>query len=248
MRGDVVKRRVRVLALAGLVGFLLTGSAQPAEGSPVQSPEVVLGSAAGLAPDGRSVAVNLLAKCPERWTVVETLVTVSQPQASGHASFPLTCTGSFQSFTVTVQSSGAAFLLGEAQATASVLIKRGRTAEAQDSDVVTVEPTVFVDLADTALVQGGGEAVLIDVTAACPVGSSGQQSYVNVSQGQTTSGNGFYVPTCDGQRHTFTVNVQASQGLFQPGGAHGITFAFVQAGGQSFAGIDENTQLQLVVN
>jgi hypothetical protein len=243
VKGDAVSRRVRALVLAGVAGLLAVGGAPPAEARPGQSPTVELHTAAALAPDGQSVALPLLAKCPERWTVVEALVTVSQPQALGQASFPLTCSGSFQSFTVTVQSSGAPFQLGEAQATGSVLIKRGRTEQAQDSQVVTVEPTVFVDIAATALLQGGGEAVLLDVTTACPVGANGQQSYVNVSQGQA-SGNGFYVPTCDGQRHTFTVTVPASQGLFQTGSAGGFTFAFIEAGGNSFSGIDEK-QIQI---
>lgn len=240
MEGDIVWHRVRVFALAAVTGLLVAGGAPSADARPVQSPTVVLGSAAGLAPDGQSVALSLLAECPERWTVVEALVTVSQPQASGQASFPLTCTGAFQLFNVSVQSPGASFQLGEAQATAFVLIKRGRTEQVQESQVVRVEPTVFVDLADTALLEGGGEAVLIDVTTACPVGATGQQSYVNVSQGQA-SGNGFYVPTCDGQRHTVTVRVQASQGLFQVGSARGFTFAFVGGG----SGIDEN-QMQIV--
>ncbi len=67
---------------------------------------------------------------------------------------------------------------------------------------------------------------------------------MNVSQGQT-SGNGTYVPTCDGQRHTVTVRVQASQGSFQPGSAQALTFAFAEAGGNSFSGIDENA-IQIV--
>jgi len=234
-----------MFAFAGLAGFLVAGGALPATARPVQTPTVELGSAAGLAPDGRSVSITVLAQCPERWTVVEALASVSQPQASGQASFPLTCTGSFQSFAVSVPSSGNPFELGEAHASASVLIKRGRTEQAGDSEVVTVEPTVLVDLADKALLQDGGEAVSIDITVACPAGSNGQQSYVNVSQGQSTSGNGVYVPICDGRQHTFTVKVQASEGLFQPGGAHGLTFAFVEAGGQSFSGIDENTQMQI---
>jgi len=88
--------------------------------------------------------------------------------------------------------------------------------------------------------------VLIDVTTACPVGSTGQQSYVNVSQGQA-SGNGFYVPVCDGREHTFTVSVQASQGVFQPGSAQALTFAFVEEGGDSFAGVDDG-QIQIVAS
>ncbi|MGH2651612.1 MAG: hypothetical protein ACRDHS_06250 [Actinomycetota bacterium] len=245
MHGNISQRVCR-FALLGLVGLLLAGGALPAEASPPTPTrlDVQLHSAAGLAPDGQSVFIGLLARCPERWTVLQALVTVSQPQASGDTSFPLTCTGLYQGFPVTVQSSDAPFQLGDAQATAFVLIKRGRTEQAQDSQGVRVEPTVFVDLSDTALIQGGGEAVSIDVTAACPVGSTGQQSYVNVSQGQA-SGNGFYVPVCDGQHHKITVTVQTSQALFQPGSAQALTFAFVEEGGDSFSGVDDG-QIQIV--
>ncbi|MGH3129383.1 MAG: hypothetical protein ACRDNX_01055 [Gaiellaceae bacterium] len=136
-------------------------------------------------------------------------------------------------------SAGGTFELGEAQANASVLIKRGRTERAQDAEVVDVQPTVFVDLADTARLESGGGAVLIDVTTACPVGANGQQSFVNVSQGQT-SGNGSYLPMCDGRRHTFTVRVQASQGVFQAGNAQALTFANIEHGGNGFSGVDES--------
>jgi hypothetical protein len=245
MEGNVISQRVRTLALAAVATLVVIGSAMPAEAIPSSRPTVDLQSAAGLAPDGRSVFVTVLASCPERWTVLQATVTVSQPQASGQGSFPLTCIGSIRSFPVTVQSSGAPFQLGEAQGIAFVLIKRGRTEQAQDSEVLQVDPTVFVDLADTALLEGGGEAVSIDVTVACPVGSNGQQSYVNVSQGQA-SGNGNYVPTCDGQGHTFTVRVQAFQGLFQVGSARALTFAFVEEGGDSFSGVDD-APIQIVV-
>jgi hypothetical protein len=77
------------------------------------------------------------------------------------------------------------------------------------------------------------------------VGANGQQSYVTVSQGQSTSGNGFYTPKCDGQRHTVNLTVTASQGTYQAGIANGFTFAFVEHGGNSFSGIDEN-QIQIV--
>jgi hypothetical protein len=206
--------------------------------------EVVLHTATGLDPDGQTVFVNLIARCPERWTVLESSVTVSQPQASGKGSFPLTCTGLFKSFSVAVPTSGAPFELGEAQATGFVQVKRGRTEQTQDSEVVSVDPIVFVDLAGTALLEAGGGAVLLDVTTACAVGANGQQSYVNVSQGQA-SGNGNYVPVCNGQRHTQSVRVPASQGLYQPGTARGFSFAFVGFGGNSFSGIGER-DIQIV--
>ena len=45
-------------------------------------------------------------------TVVETVVTVSQPQASGRASFSLTCIDQVRMFTVTVPAAGGTFELG----------------------------------------------------------------------------------------------------------------------------------------
>lgn len=246
MQSHMISPRVRAFALTSAVGLLVAGGALPAEARRLSpGPAVELHSAAGLAPDGQSVGVSLLARCPERWTVVDAFVTVSQPQASGAASFPLACTGSFQSFGVTVPSAGAPFELGDAQATASVVIKRGRTEQFGDSDVVRVDPTIFVELAETALLEGGGEAVTIDVTTTCPVGTNGQQSYVNVSQGQA-SGNGTYVPQCDGQEHTDTVGVQASQGVYQPGSAQALTFAFVEHEGNGFSGVDDGP-IQIVV-
>ena len=238
------RRPVRTLALSGVIVLLGAGAAAPAGARPSPGPAVDIQSAAGLAPDGQSMTVQVLASCPERWTVVEALVRVSQSQASGQASFPLMCIGSLRMFTVVVPSDGGTFQLGEAQATASVVSKRGKTARAEDSEVVVVQPTVFVDLADSAQLESGGGAVAIAVTVACPVGAKGQQSYVNVSQGQTT-GNGSYVPVCDGSRHTFTVTVQASQGVYQTGGAQALTFANVEHGGIGFSGVEEQ-QVQIV--
>jgi hypothetical protein len=240
MAGNITSQCIRALALAGMAAVLVLGGALSAEARPASPrPTVELGSAAGLAPDGRSLSVDVIASCPERWIVLEATVTVSQPQASGTAPFPLACTGSAKPFTVIVQSTGAPFRLGGAQASAVVRIQRGRTEQAQDSQIVQVDPTVVVELADTASLVGGGEAVLIDVTAACPIGSNGQESYVNVSQGQAL-GNGTYVPVCDGQRHTFTVRVSAAQGLFRVDSARALTFAFVEEGGDSFSGVDDN--------
>jgi hypothetical protein len=237
MKGAVARPRIHALAVAAAIGLFGAGGA-PAEARESPGPRVDIQSAAWLAPDGQSITVTLLASCPERWTVVEAVVAVSQPQASGQASFPLTCIGSLRSFTVSVPSSGGTFELGDAQANASVVVKRGRTERAQDAEVVDVQPAVFVELADTARLESGGGAVLIDVTTACPVGANGQPSRVNVSQGQA-SGNGSYLPVCDGQRHTVTVRVPASQGVFQLGNAQALTFADVEHEGMSFSGVDD---------
>ncbi|SRR6266508_3499906 len=241
MEGGVARYRVRALILALVIGLLAVGAAAPAGAAPSPAPVVDVQSARGLAPDGASITVQVLASCPERWTVIEAVVAVSQPQASGSASFPLTCIGSLRMFTVVVPSTGGTFQLGEAVANASVTIKRDKTESARDSELIQVQPTVFVDLANTASLESGGGAVSIDVTVACPTGANGQLSYVNVSQGQTTTGNGTYVPVCDGQRHTLTVRVQASQGLYQPGAAQALTFANVEFEGNGVSGVDESS-------
>ena len=237
---------VRPLAVAGLIALLGFVATAPAGARVAPEPEVDIQSVAGLAPDARSIGVQVLVSCPERWTVVEAVVTVSQPGASGQASFPLTCIGSLRMFAVTVPSSGGTFQLGEAQVTASVVISRGRTIRADDSQVVPVQPTVLVELAETAQLESGGGAVVIDVTVACPAGTNGLQSSLVVSQGGQAIGAGTYAPICDGSRRTFTVRVEASQGVYQAGIAQALTFANIEFEGQNFYGIDDDGSLDIV--
>jgi hypothetical protein len=237
----------RTLALVGVIALLVAvAAATPANARVTPAPAVQIQGVAGLAPDGRSIGVQVLASCPERWTVVEAVVRVSQPGASGQASFPLTCIGSMRLFGVTVASASGAFQLGEAQVTASVVIKRGKTARADDSQVVPVQPTVLVELAETAQLESGGGAVVMDVTVACPAGTNGLQSSLVVSQAGQSIGSGTYVPVCDGSAHTFTVRVVASQGLYHTGIAQALTFANVEFGGEIFYGIDDDGVLDIV--
>jgi hypothetical protein len=237
----------RTLALVGTVALLGVVAAAPAGARFQEAPTVDIHSAAGLAPDGRSINVNVLASCPERWTVVEAVVRISQPGGSGQASFPLTCIKSVRSFWVTVPASSGSFQLGSAQVTASVVIKRGKTARADDAEVVTVDPTVLVELAESAQVLDGGAAVLLDVTVACPVGTTGRESGLVVSQAGIVMGSGRYTPICDGASHTFTVRVSSTNGrLYQPGIAQALTFADVEFNGQVFSGVDDDGALELV--
>jgi hypothetical protein len=242
-------RRIGWLAPAVLLVGLVGGGAVPATAAPPRPPVVVLGPAALLAPDGRSLSVEVIARCPTKGTLVEASVTASQPQATGRTSFPLTCDDLLLPRRVTVHSSGAPFTLGEAQATATVTVKRGKLQTAQDSERVLVEPSVEVELADTALLQNGGAALLIDVTVACPVGAIGlDSSDVVIGQDQPgglAAGRATYVPVCDGQPHTFAIGVRTSQGLFRTGSALATTFAAVEAGGNPFLGVDQET-IQIV--
>jgi hypothetical protein len=237
----------RTFALVGLIALLgPTAAVAPAGARVAPRPTVAVQPFAGMAPDGRSIGVQVLASCPERWTVVEAVVTVSQPGAAGRASFPLTCIGSVRSFAVTVPAAGDAFQLGEARVAATVVISRGKTMRADDSLVVPVQPTVLVELADTAQLESGGGAVVIDVTVACPAGTNGLLSSLVVSQAGRSIGSGTYVPICDGSRHTFTVRVEASSGVYEAGIAQALTFANIEHAGQNFYGIDDDGALDLV--
>jgi hypothetical protein len=237
----------RTLALVGVVALLgVVAAAAPAGARVTAGPAVEVQGVAGLAPDGRSIGVQVLASCPERWTVVQAVVSVTQPGASGEASFPLTCIGSMRMFAVSVPSTSGAFQLGSAQLTASVVIKRGKTASADDSQVVPVQPTVLVELAETAQLESGGGAVVTDVAVACPAGTNGLESRLVVSQAGQVMGVGTYTPVCDGSRHTFTVRVQASHGVYQAGIAQALTFADIEFGGEIFSGVDDDGALDIV--
>ncbi len=236
----------RTLALVGVLALLGVLAAAAPAARVTAGPAVQIQGVAGLAPDGRSIGVQVLASCPERWTVVEAVVRVSQPGVSGQASFPLTCIGSMRLFGVTVPSSGGAFQLGSAQVTASVVIKRGKTARADDSQVLTVQPTVLVELAETARLESGGGAVVIDVAVACPAGTTGLESRLVVSQAGRVMGVGTYLPICDGSSHTFTVRVQASDGVYEAGIAQALTFADIEYAGEVFSGVDDDGALDIV--
>jgi hypothetical protein len=149
-------------------------------------------------------------------------------------------------FAVTVPSAGGAFQLGEGQVSASVVISRGRTMRADDSQVVPVQPTVLVELAESAQLEGGGGAVVIDVTVACPAGTSGLRSSLVVSQGGQAMGAGTYAPVCDGSRQTFTVRVEASERVYQAGIAQALTFANIEYRDENFYGIDDDGALDIV--
>ncbi|HWM14472.1 MAG TPA: hypothetical protein VNO56_08330 [Gaiellaceae bacterium] len=245
MKREIARRRARTFALAGVVAVLAAGTAAPAGARPSSGPTVDVQSVAWLAPDGGSVSFQVIASCPERWSVVQAVVAVSQPQASGQASFPLACVGSLRVFNVTVPASSGTFTLGQAQASASVVIQRGKTQRTTDSQLLQVDPAVLVELAESALIESGGGAVTMDLTVACPVGATGLESRLGVSQGETR-GVGTYTPVCDGSRHTFTVRVEATRGVYQAGIAQALTFADVEFDGRFFSGVDDDGALELV--
>jgi hypothetical protein len=231
---------IRALGFAAVLAIAVVGGAAiPAVAAPSGDPTVDLGSSTGLAADGRSITIDVIASCPERWRPVQATVTIMQPQATGQGQIPLfSCDGSAHPFRVTVRSTGGVFRLGSAQATAVVVVERGKTKRAQDSAAIQLDPTVEVRLPGAVALLGGGSALEVGVSTACPLGASGAQSHVSISQGNVV-GSGTFTPVCDGTQHGIGLTVTASQGTFQVGLADGIAEAFVQEGGDTFSGVDQ---------
>jgi hypothetical protein len=233
MGRSYVLRRVHRLALTGLLALVVASTAQPADAGKSQDPAVYLQSV-GVMPDSQAALVRLDVYCSEQQTVVDARVSVVQPQASGEASFSPRCIGR-DIIEVAVPSDGV-FETGQAQVSAVVVFRQGRTREVRDAQVMRVGPIVTVALADEGRLEDGGTALVIDVTVACPVGSTGQQSPVFRYPSQ-----GSYVPTCDGGSHIWGVRLERSQGEWLPGPAVVTAFAHVEEGGDRFTGWDQRT-------
>ena len=247
MRNPLVRHLPRGSALTAVAALLVLVAAAPvAAARPSSPPKVDIQHFANLAPDGRAIGTQVIASCPERWIVVEAVVAVSQSNGSGQASFPLSCTGSLSVFNVIVPATAGTFTLHDAaDVTASVVVRRGKTQQAADAETLAVTPIIGVDLAHTAQLEPGGDAVTIAVGVACPIGTSGLESRLGIFQGQT-SGIGTYVPICDGSPHVFDVRVPASSLTYAAGTAQALTFANVEFEGAAFYGIDDDGALQII--
>ena len=233
MESRHLRRMSRVAIGVVAYGLVVGAPSAHAASAPPNPPTVELGSAATLAPSGRSAAIQVIASCASAQTVREATVTISQPQGSGSGTFSLTCVGSLQSFLVTVESSAAAFMPGDARVSAAVLVGGSRgTEQALDSAVVPMQPSVFVDLAPTARLRAGGAAVIVRVRIACPQGASPAESFVNVGQPQA-GGQGTFFPICDGLTHSLRVRVPTT-GQFVAGPANGAVVGAVEFDDDTF--------------
>jgi hypothetical protein len=236
--GDLVVRRIRLLSLVGLVGLLMAGLAPPASAHRTPLVVEVLPDQASIAPDGGSMSFYITTTCDRSWTIVEARVSAVQPQASGEGSFTPICGRIPYNVGVTVPALTGTFQTGEAQVSAVLVVKQGRTKRDQDSAVLRVRPSVGVQLADQGVLETGGGAFRIDVTVTCPRFSVPLGGQVNVYQ-NPAAGSGTFGPTpCDGLPHTLSVRVVASQGSFQVGNAEAFADASVEEGGDIFTGGD----------
>src|SRR5919108_5304722 len=66
-----ITRRGRTFVLAAALALLVAWTAAPAGARPASEPRVEVQPVAWLAPDGGSMSFQVIASCPERWSVVE---------------------------------------------------------------------------------------------------------------------------------------------------------------------------------
>jgi hypothetical protein len=230
--------RVGQVVVAAVVGVVLLGGAQVAHANPNELTIDVLQDQATLAPDGRSITFGMFVQCDRKSQVLEARATVVQPQASGETTFTPICNRLPTFVEATVPALGGSFVTGQAQVSARLLVREGRTKQVQDAAVVPVRPSVAVVLADQARLTGGGDAVQIDVTVTCPVASIGRGGQVTIYQ-TPVAGTGSIAPTaCDGLPHTVSVTVLANGGLFRAGSAEAFASVTVEEIGELFPGSD----------
>lgn len=230
--------RVGQVVVAAVVGVVLIGGAPAAHANPNELTVDVLQDQATLSPDGRSITFGMFVQCDRKASVVEARATVVQPQASGEATFTPICNRLPTFVQATVPALGVSFVTGEAQVSARLVVREGRTKQVQDAALLRVRPSVSVLLADRAVLTGGGDAVQIDVTVTCPVASTGRGGQVTIYQ-TPVAGAGSIAPTaCDGLPHTQSVPVQAAGGVFRSGAAEAFASATVEDGGEVFPGSD----------
>jgi hypothetical protein len=118
------------------------------------------------------------------------------------------------------------------------IVRNGQQVTTSSTRTISLQPGVTARIADQGQLTGtSGGAVRIAVATACPIGATGQQSSVTVSQG-TAVGRAFFTPTCDRFSHTVVLSITASQGTFHTGSAVGDASVSVGWNGGSFSGTD----------
>jgi hypothetical protein len=235
---------VRVAAVLAAAALVIASAAPvaakpPPKPSPSPSLAVAVAPSGTLAPNGESATVDVSVTCPTGWTWSYGRLYVLQGDRGGAGTFSAACTGTAQVAHAKVVN-GNRFQLGNWTAAAYVGITRnGQQATISSTRTITLEPGVTARVADQGQLTGtSGGGVRIAVAVACPIGATGQESYVTVSQGGTALGRAFFTPTCDRFTHTVVLAITASQGTFHTGSAVGDAFVTVGWNGGSFYGVD----------
>jgi hypothetical protein len=214
-------------------------SPSPSPTAPSGSATVEIAPSGTLEPNQQYANVDVTATCPVGWTLSSGSLYVRQADPGGAGSFSVACTGTPQVGHARVVN-GNRFTLGNATATAYLnIVRNGQQVQASSTRTIRLEPGVTARVADQGQLTGTtGGGVQIAVAVACPVGATGQESYVTVSQDGTALGRAFFTPTCDRTTRTVVLSLPASQGTFHTGSAVADASVTVAWNGEAFFGVD----------
>jgi hypothetical protein len=228
-----------LVAVAMIVGSTdAVAAKRPPKPSPSPSIAVAIAPSGTLEPSGEYANVDVTVTCPIGWSWSYGRLYVLQGDRGGAGTFGVACTGTAQVGRARVVN-GNRFSLGDWTATAYVgIVKSGQQATATSTRTISLEPGVTVRIADQGQLTGtSGGGVSLAVAVACPIGATGQQSSLTVSQG-TALGRAFFTPVCDRFTHPVVLSIPASQGSFHTGSAAADASVIVGWNGGSFSGAD----------
>jgi hypothetical protein len=205
------------------------------------SASVVIAPTGTLEPSGEYANVDVTATCPVGWTWSSGWLYVLHGNLGGSGSFGGSCTGTPQVAHARVVN-GNRFTLGDWTATAYLnIVRNGQQVQVTSTRTIRLEPGVTARIADHGQLTGtSGGGVRLALAVACPIGASGTQSSVTVSQGSAL-GRAFFTPTCDRFSHTVVLSMTASQGVFDTGAAVGDAAVAVTWNGGTFSGADSRS-------
>jgi hypothetical protein len=255
---SLIRSRVPGVSIAGVLAVALvvasTGAVaakrppKPPPPPPPSSPSITIAIAPSgtLEPSGDYANVDVTVTCPEGWTWSSGHLNLLQGDRGGGGTFTVPCTGTAQVGHSRVVN-GNRFSLGNWNATAYVrIVRSGQEATSNTSRTIRLEPGVTARVADQGQLTGtSGGGVRIAVAVACPIGATGQESYVTVSQDGTALARAFFTPICDRQTRTVVLSLPASQGTFHTGSAVADASVTVTWNGEAFFGV-ENRAITLL--
>ena len=178
-----------VVASTGAVGAKRPTKPPPSPPPPSGSPSIsiAIAPAGTLEPSGEYANVDVTVTCPEGWTWVSGHFNLlHSDRAGGGGTFSASCTGTAQ-VARSRAVNGNRFTLGNWNASAYVTIARsGQTARADTARTIRLEPGVTARVADPGQLTGtSGGGVRLALAVACPIGATGQESSITVSQDGT---------------------------------------------------------------
>ena len=247
MRSPINARGPRIPVAALLSAVLLAAATASVAAKPAPKPPptsstpsvtVAIAAAGTLEPSGEYASVDVTVTCPTGWTWSYGRLYVLQGDRGGSGTFSVPCTGTAQLARSRVVN-GNRFQLGNWTATAYVgIVRNGQQSTATSTRTIRLEPGVTARIADQGQLTGPtGAGVAIAVAVACPIGATGAQSTITVSQG-TATGQASFTPTCDRFSHTLVLPIAASQGTFHTGSAAAAADVRVTWDGAGFSGGD----------